>query len=178
MRRQITSTVTLLVLIGILVVGAVWGWRQLFSSVPGLGLAQPSPTCTTEPVKGGETIHSRQVTVSVYNGGTRSGLAGKTMDELAKRGFGRGDIGNAPTNVQVVKVQVWSTVQNDAEAQLVARQFGKDVKVTYTSEDLGPGVDVLVGDDFRHLAKKAPRSIELQQPGGVCVPVEPSPTLP
>lgn len=174
MRRRVTSTITMLVLIGVLVVGAVWGWRQLFTDLPGLGTAQPSPSCTTEQVKGGEKISSRQVTVSVYNGGTRSGLAGETLDQLAKRGFGKGDVGNAPADVEVRLVQVWSTVQNDAEAKLVARQFGKDIGVVFSNEDLGPGVDVIVGNEFKRLAK-APRVMELDHPEKVCVPAEPSP---
>ena len=50
-------------------------------------------------------------------------------------------------------MQVWSTIEDDAEARLVALQFGKTVKVTYSDVDLGPGVDVLVGDDFTGLSK-------------------------
>ncbi|HLN76561.1 MAG TPA: LytR C-terminal domain-containing protein [Nocardioidaceae bacterium] len=173
MRRQVTSTITMLVLIGLLAVGATWGWKQLFADAPGLG-AEPAPICSTQQVKGGEKITTRQVTVSVYNGGTKSGMAGKTLDMLAKRGFGKGDIGNAPPDVQVRMVQVWSTVENDGEAQLVARQFGKDVKVAVSEQDLGPGVDVIIGNAFKRLVK-APRTFELQHPEKVCVPAEPSP---
>ncbi|MCZ9338178.1 LytR C-terminal domain-containing protein, partial [Streptomyces sp. TRM76130] len=36
------------------------------------------------------------VTVNVLNATTRSGLAKKTADELKKRGFRIGDVGNAP----------------------------------------------------------------------------------
>ena len=173
MRRQVTSTITMLVLIGLLGAGAVWGWQQLFAEVPGLG-GPKAQICSTREVKGGEKINTRQVTVSVFNGGTKSGMAGKTQDMLAKRGFGKGNVGNAPSDVQVRKVQVWSTVENDGEAELVARQFGKDVKVAVSEQDLGPGVDVIIGNAFRRLVK-APRTIELQHPEKVCVPAGQSP---
>lgn len=163
----------MLVLIGILVLGAVWGWRSLFSELPESEVAaeEPTPTCTTEQVDEGEKIRSRQVRVSVFNGGTRSGLAGQTLDQLIERGFQPGDIGNAPLGADVRRVQVWSTVKNDVRARLVARQFGKNVKVRKADEDLGDGVDVIVGNGFKGLVK-APRAMPVKKPLEVCVPVE------
>ncbi len=172
-RRQFTTALTLLILVGLLVMGAVWGWRQMFANLPGGGLASgnPTPTCTTEQVKGGEEVHSRQVTVSVYNGGTRPGLAGKTLDALVKRKFIAGDTDNAPSDIKVQMVEVRTTIENDVEARLVARQFGREVRVHVVKEDLGPGVDVIVGNAFKKLAK-APLTMEAEQPQEVCVPAE------
>lgn len=174
-RREITSAVTMLVLIGLLVVAAVWGWRSLFAALPDDGLAaeEPAPTCTTELVDAGERIRSDQVRVSVFNAGSRSGLAGQTLDALVERGFLPGDIGNAPDDLEVRRVQVWSTVEGDPRARLVARQFGTSVKVRFSDEDLGPGVDVVVGDRFRTLAK-APRGLKVRSAQEICVPVESS----
>lgn len=171
--RAITSAVTLLALIGLLLLGAVWGWRSLFAPLPEAprGVAEPGPTCTTELVEVGERLRAGQVRVSVFNAGTRSGLAGQTLDALVERGFLPGDVGNAPEDVRVRKVQVWSTVEDDPEARLVARQFGKNVKVRFSDEDLGPGVDVVVGDRFRRLVR-APRALRVHEPQEVCVPVE------
>ena len=168
----------MLALTGILVVGAVWGWRSLFAEVPGGGLtiAEPGPSCSTEQVKAGGKIRAKQIRVSVFNGGTRTGLAGDTLDALMERGFIGGDLGNAPSDVKVRRVQVWSTVENDPTARLVALQFGKDVKVRFSDEDLGAGVDVIVGNGFKRLIK-APRSLEVKRPQEYCVPVEPVPPL-
>jgi hypothetical protein len=174
-RRQVTSTITMFVLIGILVVGAVWGWRALFAAFPEteLTVEEPTPTCKTERVEAGERIRARQVRVSVFNAGTRSGLAGETMDALINRGFQAGDVSNAPSEAKVRRVQVWSTSRKDPRARLVARQFGPRVKVRVTEEPLGSGVTVIVGNNFKRLAK-APRSLRVAKPQEVCVPVLPT----
>jgi len=174
-RREVTTALTMLALTGILVVGAVWGWRSLFAEVPGGGLttAEPGPSCSTEQVKAGGKIRAKQIRVSVFNGGTRTGLAGDTLDALMERGFIGGDLGNAPSDVKVRGVQVWSTIENDPTARLVALQFGKDVEVRFSDEDLGPGVDVIVGDRYRSLAP-APTSIRVQDPIEFCVSMQPT----
>lgn len=173
-RRHLTTGVTLLMLCGILVLGAVWGFKSLFADFPtnGLSAPQPSPTCKPEQVAAGQRIYSRQVTISVFNSGTRVGLASKTLYRLANRGFEMGDLGNAPSNANVRRVQVWTTKDNDAEAKLVALQFGKRTKVKFSDVNLGAGVDVLVGDGFTRLAK-APRSIRAHTSQKVCVPLDP-----
>jgi hypothetical protein len=174
-RRHITSAVTMLVLVGILVLGAVWGWRSLFAELPGTEATaeEPAGECTVEEVDAGEKLRSKQVRVSVFNGGTRAGLAGQTLDALMNRGFLAGQIGNAPSDLDVRRVQVWSTVENDPAARLVARQFGKNVKVRYSDEDLGTGVDVIVGNGFDGL-RKAPRAIAVKTSREVCLPVDPA----
>lgn len=174
-RRVITSAVTMIVLIGLLVGGAVWGWRSLFAPLPEdvTTTVEPQPTCATETVGPNEKLRSNQVRVSVFNAGSRSGLAGQTLDALVKRGFRPGDIGNAPDDLKVRKVQVWSSVKGDPRARLVARQFGKKVKVRFSDEDLGAGVDVIVGDRFRKLVK-APRAMAVKQKQEFCLPVEPA----
>lgn len=173
MARQITTAITLLVLCGILAAGAVYGWNQLFAEVPEPGASateEPSPTCTTKTVAPGQRLTTRQVRVSVFNAGTVSGKAGDTLTALNRRGFLTGEDGNAPEDVSVQKVQVWTTVRNDPEAQLVARQFGKKVRIVVSEQDLGPGVDVLVGNKLNGLAKKAPRSIKVDSKQSVCLP--------
>lgn len=176
-RQQLVTAATMLILIGVLVAATMWGWKALIAPVPAVDVVveDPSPTCATEQVKAGQRIRAGQVKVSVFNSSGRSGLAGTTMDLLVERGFVGGDIGNAPTDLKVRNVEVWSTVENDVRARLVARQFGKNVKVRFADLDLGVGVDVIVGDRFQGLTR-APSSLRVKDPLKVCVPVEPTPT--
>lgn len=170
-RQQIITAVTMVVLIGFLVFAATWGWRALFADVtPDETAAEEPAACTTKEIKAGQKIRARQVTVSVFNGGTRSGLASSTLDALTKRGFKDGDVGNAPSDLNVRKVKILAADKNDVEARLVARQFGKTTRVTKSEVDLGPGVDVVVGDKFRGLVK-AKRNLTVKSPQEVCVPV-------
>ena len=174
--RHLTTAVTLLVLVCILALGLLVGVRTLFAPLPGSdkATATPSPSCSPKTVKKGQRIRSTQVQVSVFNGGTRSGLADETMRLLARRGFTQGDVGNAPTDAKVGRVRVLTTEKNDMAAALVARQFGRTTRVIVTATDLGPGIDVIVGNKFGKLAK-AKRVLVARSSSSVCVPL-PSPT--
>ena len=175
-RRHVTAGVTLLVLVGLVVLGAVVGWRALSASFPSsLSPSPSSPPCRKQVVDAGQRLRSSQVTVSVFNAGSRPGLAERTLAALTARGFQAGDVGNAPSGAPVRKAEVWTTSKADAESRLVARQFGRRTKVHLTKVDLGPGVDVLVGDGFHGLVK-APRKLRVHKPEKVCVPVGPLPS--
>lgn len=168
--RHLTTAITMLVLIAILVGGVVLGVNKLFAPLPDDAQAssEPTSTCTTETLKKGQKVRSRQVQVSVFNGGTRAGLADRTMDQLARRGFRRGDVGNAPNGVTVRRVQVWTSDKHSVAAKLVARQFGPRTTVRHTKKDLGAGIDVVVGNGFRRL-HKATKVIVVRKTSSVCV---------
>jgi hypothetical protein len=176
-RRHLTTAITLLVLVGILVLGVILGVNTLLAPLPGDSspAAEPSPTCTTQTVKKGQRIRATQVQVSVFNAGTRAGLADKTMGLLTARGFKKGTVGNASSAKRVKKVQVWTTRPNDPAAKLVARQFGRSTVVHQTKTDLGPGVDVVVGNAFHKLVK-AKHVLVVRKSSSVCVPVAARPS--
>jgi hypothetical protein len=169
--RHVTTAVTMLVLLAILAVAGVVGVKSLTAPVPdsGKATAKASPTCATRTVRKGQRISARQVEISVFNGGTRAGLASTVMSRLARRGFKRGEVGNAPEGTKVKVQQVWTTDRNDTGARLVARQLGRRVGVRVVRTDLGPGVDVVVGDGFRHLVR-APRAMVAARSSSVCSP--------
>ncbi|CAN5679750.1 hypothetical protein BH10ACT10_BH10ACT10_22990 [soil metagenome] len=170
--RHVTTAVTLLVLVAILVLGVSFGATKLFEPLPGddAATATPSPTCTTKTVRKGQRIRSRQVQVSVFNAGSRSGLADSTMAMLRARDFTAGSIANAPADVKAKRVRVFTTEKGDLAAQLVARQFGRKTKVTVTDKNLGPGIDVVVCNSFDQLSP-ARHVIVVKKSSSVCVPV-------
>ncbi len=165
--RKITSGVTLLVLCLVLVLGAVVGWKALTSGL-GTPSADPSasPSCETTGKPAGR-VRARDVTVSVYNAGTKAGWASRTLRMLERRGFTAGEAGNAPEGTNVRKVEVWAQDVADPAALLVARQFGKRTQVVKKTDPGGAGVDVVVGNRFRKLAR-APRSIKGVEPDATC----------
>jgi hypothetical protein len=168
-RRHVTTGVTLLVLIAILVAGAWIGTRELLAPLPDEESASPSPRCATKALRKGQRISTRQVVVSVFNAGTRAGLADETMGALTNRGFDKGSVGNAPAGSGVKVAQIWTTRGRDAAARLVALQFGPAIKVKIKKVDLGPGVDVVVGNDFRRLAP-ARRTTVVRNTQRACLP--------
>lgn len=165
--RRLSTAVTLSVLVGLLVVGAVVGMQALFAPIGDNTDITLSPTCTPTLVEAGRRIRTEDVTISVFNASDRSGLAGDTLDKLARRGFLVGEVGNAPDDADVAVVQVWTTTEDDAAARLVARQFGRGT-VVKQAEDLGTGIDVVVGQRFKGLVAGAPRSIKSNETEEVC----------
>ena len=167
--RRATTAVTLLALLLVLGGMGVFGYRALTSPLPGGSSAKPSCTGTEKRVQG--FLKRSEVQVSIFNAGTRSGLASTTLDKVEGAGFRAGNAGNAPRSAQVRRVVVWTTKPNDSAALLVAKAFGKSTRVQVTPTDLGPGIDVLVGDKFQGLDRKAPDRIRLPAPVETCVPV-------
>ena len=166
--QRTLSAVTMTVLVALLVVGAVVGWRALSAPTPG-SEEEPvatGPSCEDGLAKG-EVVHSGDVTVSVYNAGSRSGLAGQTQDQLLARGFIPGDIANAPEEFADVRfVRILSRSKSDPAARLVALQFGANTAIQ-VAPDLGPGVEVVVGNDFVGLVD-APRRLKAKARGSGC----------
>ena len=164
--RRTLSAVTLLVLLGVLGIFLLVGWRTV--TAPGPWDDQgPSAADCVQGLSKGDLVRTSDVTVSVYNAGTRSGLAGRTQEELLARGFLPGDLGNAPDDIgKVALVAVLASNQQDPAAMLVARQFGQDTKVRKYDE-LGSGVEVVVGDRFEGLVP-APRRMRAQASGSGC----------
>ena len=165
--RGLSTAITLTVLVALLVAGAVVGFRALFAPIDEEPTTAQS-ACTPQPVAAGQRISSQDVTVSVFNASNRSGLANETLNRLSKRGFQIGDAGNAPAGTRVRTVQVWTTQEDDIAARLVARQFGRDT-VVRVQDDLGVGIDVVVGPKFRGLVA-APKSLRSTGTHEVCVP--------
>ena len=168
--RRAISAVTLIVLFGLLVLGAVVGWRTLSAPVPGSDepTAVASDPACTDGVARGDVVRPADITVSVYNAGSRSGLAGQTLSELQARGFIPGDVGNAPVEREDVEyVRVLAPTKTDPAARLVALQFGPQTVVEPVTEDLGPGVELIVGDRFVGLVE-APLKIRAEAPGSGC----------
>jgi hypothetical protein len=153
--RTVRTALTFGVLVLALLLGLVWGWTALTAPFPELGKPEvteaPQAVCENRTLNPGDTITPRDVAVSVFNAGTRDGMATEVMGALAKRDFGPGETGNAPDSVDVRDVEVWGEEDNPA-VFLVAQQFGQGTRVVPPrGTPLGPGVVVVVGDEFRGL---------------------------
>jgi hypothetical protein len=168
LRRHLVTTVTLLVLLGVLCVMAAVGVKQALEPFP----AKKKPTATgcSHPQKQVQEFLTRKdVQVSVFNAGSRNGLASETLAKVEAAGFAAGNAGNAPGTANVRRAVVWTTKADDYSAKLVALAFGPQTQVQVTKTDLGPGVDVLVGNAFKGLPKHAPARLRLPKPLETCI---------
>jgi hypothetical protein len=168
--RHLTTGITLVVLVMVLGGMAVWGVKAALAPLPSQSASKDSCSQQEKEVK--QFLKRGDVQVSVFNAGTRSGLAGQTLDQIEGAGFVPGNAGNAPRSAQVRRAVVWTTENDDSSARLVALALGHGTRVEVTRTDLGPGIDVLVGNKFRGLDKKAPKKIRLPKPVETCVQVD------
>lgn len=164
MTQAMRTTVTLLVLGALLVVGAAWGWHATMKPLPA---KVDSPICVDTDVAAGEKVYPQQVVVSVYNASQREGLAGRTMGLLTDEGFVKGQAGNA-AKAKVSTAAIWTTEPDDPDVRLVATYLGPDVDIE-RREGVGAGVTVVVGDQFKELSAGR-RSVRAKDDTQICSP--------
>ncbi len=158
------TPITLILLLALLGYGAWWGWNSL---------TRPPAPVTPDPCvsQSMETLKSTQVTVRVYNGGGKTGLAGSTAAVLRTKGFKVPVVDNTEeviTNTVVVGKSV-----DDPQVQLVAGFF--PAHALRADDRVDSTVDVLVGSEFGGIEETA--ATEITVPGGqVCLPASMSPT--
>ena len=164
--RIVRTPLTLLVLLGILFYGAWWGYTNVIQPVPAL----PPDPCVEQTVSKG-TLRSSQVTVSVYNGGNRRGLAGDVGRSLRAKGFKVQRTAN--TQEKISKTVIVGANAKNPEVLLV-KGFFKDA-VVKSDKRSDRSVDVLVGNKYGGFNKKASATIGVKTPT-VCLPSVKSPT--
>ncbi len=164
--RLFGTPITLLVLLGVLFYGAWWGYQNVIKPPP----ARVPDPCVTQSV--GSQLKTSQVTVKVYNGGSKTGLAGTVGAQLKAAGFKVAYIGN--TDERIAKTLVVGASAENPEVKLLLGFF-KDATVRADQRSDGT-VEVLVGREFGGMNPKAARTMAV--PGGaVCLPSPtPSPT--
>ena len=98
------TPITLVVLLGVLLGAAFYGWNTIVNpdddNKADKSDDPKQTTCKHQTViKKGQLIQAGQVTVNVYNAGSRSGLASETLNLLVEQGFKRGVADNAPDDI-------------------------------------------------------------------------------
>ncbi|MEU9912036.1 LytR C-terminal domain-containing protein [Streptomyces sp. NPDC051001] len=174
----LVASVTALGLVG-------WGTLQLIDVFTGGGdkasAAGSKADCATKASPSASASSSTtaypkpaQITVNVFNATPRAGLAKKTADELKKRGFKIGDVGNAsaefdkkvkgtglllgPTSAVSTSLPVLGTQLAGAETRADTRK--------------GTDVDLIIGTGFKSLTAKATAAKALTKLGAP----QPTPT--
>lgn len=163
------SALTLTTLGALLVGGTVWGYQSLTAELPKVN---DPPPCSEWTAKAGSKLYPDQVTVSVYNAGTRGGLAGRTLQALGDQGFAEGEQNNLDRDdkTKVKTVQIWASSPDDPAAGLVASYLGDDVEIVERVGDV-PGILVLVGDGFGGVVDGR-KQIKVAQDTVVCSPLD------
>ncbi|MFD0512178.1 LytR C-terminal domain-containing protein [Streptomyces aureus] len=165
-RSRGRSRIVLAVVASVVAVGLIgWGTLQLIDVFTGGGdkasAAGATGDCRTKTsASASSNILPKpgQVTVNVFNATPRSGLAKQTADELKKRGFTIGDVGNA-TKAYDKKVKgpgllLGAKGATDAALPVVGTQLsGAELKTDTRAKPAE--VDLIIGTSFKQLTTKA-----------------------
>jgi hypothetical protein len=165
MAHAARSTLTLAALAAVLALAAVWGWTAATAPFPG---KVDTPLCVSRSIDAGSKVYPQDVAVSVYNAGTRDGLAGRTMQTLHDRGFAEADSGNVHTRSRVGAAEIWTTTPSSPAVHLVASYLGHGVRIE-RRDSIGVGVVIVVGDKFHHVTKGR-KSVVATKAATICSP--------
>ncbi|WP_437075176.1 LytR C-terminal domain-containing protein [Streptomyces sp. enrichment culture] len=163
-RPRRRGRVVLAVVASVAVLGtAGWGTLQLIDVFSGgdgdlTSAAGSQPDCTTRPTASPAPAKAlpapRTLTVNVLNATTRQGLAKQTADELKKRGFRIGKVGNATAQYDK-KVKGTGILLGPATALPVLATQLTGAESRPQADRRGTAVDLIIGDRFRALNPKA-----------------------
>ncbi|MFI1866956.1 LytR C-terminal domain-containing protein [Streptomyces jumonjinensis] len=157
-RRIVTALTAAVVALGL----AGWGTVQLVDVFGGdakttaasrKGDCKPGPGASAAAVL---KLKPRQITVNVYNATPRAGLAKAAADELKKRGFTIGKVGNAPKAYDKKVANAGLLLGSPAAAKGPFQVLGTQLKgVTTKTDRRGTGdVDLILGKGYTALAPK------------------------
>lgn len=158
--RLVRTPLTLLVLLGVLGYGAWWGYTNVLKPIP----PAPPVRCVPQRVQAGE-LRSSQVTVNVFNGGTKKGLAGDVGRSLRAKGFKVARSTN--TAVKIEKTVIVGAGASNPEVLLV-KDFFKNSSVR-ADKRADHSVDVLVGNGYGGFEKNAKSTFKVKAKT-VCLP--------
>ena len=144
--RIVRTPITLLLLLGVLCYAAWWGYTNVLRPIP----PAPAQPCVDQSLTKGQ-LKSSQVTVKVYNGGSKRGLAGDVGRALRDRGFNV--IRTTNTAEKISKTVIVGADAKNPEVLLV-KGFFKDALVK-GDKRVDRTVDVLVGNKYAGFNKGA-----------------------
>jgi LytR cell envelope-related transcriptional attenuator len=112
------------------------------------------------PDPGAVPLPPAEVTVTVLNGTSRSGLAGEVSEQLGDRGFALGEAGNTR------KASGPATIVYGPAGYLAAQSVAAQIEsATLTMDDReGAGVDLLIGGGFGGLVDESAAKAALEKP--------------
>ncbi|MEU6577706.1 LytR C-terminal domain-containing protein [Streptomyces sp. NPDC046805] len=150
----------------VVVLGMIgWGTLQLIdvftggkkaSAAGGKGDCRTESSPSTAPAKA--LPEPGTITVNVYNATARTGLAKSTADELKKRGFKIGKVGNASKDFDKKVKGTGVLLGPDASLKTSLPVLGAQLTAAERRTDAGrkgADVDLIIGDGFKTLTKKA-----------------------
>ena len=164
--RVVRTPVTLLILFGVLLYGAWWGYDNIIKPIPPL----PPEPCVEQSLPEGQ-LKASQVVIRCTTAAT-AGLAADVSRNLRSKGFRVVHTDNTVEKIQ--KTVIVGADGNNPEV-LFVKSFFKEADVR-SDKRVDRTVDVLVGNKYRGFNKDAKTTYQVDA-NTVCLPSQtPSPT--
>ncbi|OEJ26148.1 hypothetical protein AS594_18220 [Streptomyces agglomeratus] len=160
-RRTSVAMVASLVALGL----AGWGTLELIDVFTGgtkkTSAAERGKDCTkaaapSAPARSATLLKPAKIKVNVYNATKRGGLAKETADELKKRGFTVGKVGNAPPEYDKKVKGPGMVLGAPKSVSEVLPVLGTQLRGAVQKADTrkGKDVDLILGTAFKSLTTK------------------------
>jgi hypothetical protein len=148
--RPLRTAITMLLLLG-LVAGAAWyGWQNVTEPAGG---EEEDQVVTTTPVcamaEPEDPPPPEEISINVYNGTNRSGLANQVAREMREQGFVILDVANDPAGRSITGVAEIRAVTDDVAVQYIMSQFPGSVFLPDERQD--EAIDVVLGEAFEEI---------------------------
>lgn len=168
---RVHAAPVILVCAAVLFGGAFLGFRLVTAEAD---IEQTAPTCESTTIAAGDPVQPQHVTVDVYNGSQRAGLANRVSINLQRRGFLPGQIGNSEIEVESNGVTIVTSTPEDPRVKLVAAQFGNVEFLEPAGSTPAENVVVVVGNDTNEdLDDDAAEQVAAEEDLTVCLPIAP-----
>lgn len=164
LRAQLTIAAAVIFFIG----ATAFGFNLLTKSAD---TTSDAPTCEARTVSAGQDVTTNLIKVNVFNASERSGLASKVNIALQRNGFLGGRIGNSTGGITTKTVAIVTKDKDDPQVKLLAEQFKDTAEYAAPTPTTGSDLTVVVGDDYKGLAKDAPRSVKSDRRLDFCLPL-------
>lgn len=125
--------------------------------------ASPLPCATTMVTPAEELPRTSRVTINVYNGTKRQGLAGTTGKALAARGFDVKEVANDPEGQKVIGVAEIRYGPKGAEGAKLLRFYLPGAEML-PDDRSKKAIDVVVGKEFTEIVGEANVAAALASP--------------
>ncbi len=166
--RLIATPLLLLGLLGLLIWGAFWGWRNLTAPLP-----EPDPTpCVTVST---DLVTVQDVSVNVYNAGFTSGLASRVSSRLEDVGFNVMRVEN--TEERVTSGVIVRTNEDNGPAIRLVTSYFADATLEFDDRVNGT-VDILLSSEEPTPGATPLFQVSSGEEGTICIPAAalPSPS--
>ncbi|MEV4439071.1 LytR C-terminal domain-containing protein [Streptomyces sp. NPDC049577] len=187
-RRIVLAAVATAAVLGL----AGWGTLQLvdvFSGGGGRGTQASSKVrsgdCKTGAKAAGQAVPRElpkptDITVNVYNATPRTNLAKEAADELRRRGFRIGKVGNAPALYDKKVPGAGLLLGSPDAAEGALKVLATQLAGTETKNDQreGQDVDLMIGDAYKELASREDADRALEELGEPPLPTAQPSDLP